>query len=60
METVTILRWTLFAVATGIWYYTVDKECKKPGWLSVIDAIMPTVWYMLFIIVWLIVFLAIL
>lgn len=56
METMSIVKWVLFVVATGAWYYTVDKECKKPGWLSGIDAIMPTFWYMLFIIVWLIVF----
>lgn len=56
----TIIRWSIFVVTTVMWYYIVDKECKKPGWFSQIDAIMPTFWYMIFIVLWLIVFYVIL
>lgn len=51
----TIIKWVIFIVITAIWYYIANRECKKPGMLSGLDAIIPTFWYMVFIIIWIIV-----
>lgn len=54
--TITIIKWTILIVITAIWYYVADRNCKRPGMLASLDAILPTFWYMVFVIIWLIVF----
>ena len=65
MDTITInlpglSKYILLAGVTIFYIIVARKLGKRPGWLSGIDLIVPTFWYLIFVIIWLIIFFVIL
>ena len=55
-----IIKWLLLIGVSGFYFYRANKLSKQSGFLSGIDVILPTFWYLLFIVGWLILFFVIL
>lgn len=64
METFTlnidVIQWIILGIGTAIWFFITKKATSKPGYLSGIDGIIPTFFYLLFVIAWLVLFFVIL
>lgn len=60
METINLIKWLLFIGVTVVYYFITRNNSRRPGFASGLDNIVPTFWYFIFVIIWLVLFFVIL
>lgn len=60
METINLIKWVLFLGITIVYYIIIRNNSRQPGFIPILDNIVPILWYFIFVIVWLLLFFVIL
>jgi len=56
MKEIVLIKWALLLIGTIVYYFTTRDDNTHLGIMSSLDNLLPTFWYIMFLIFWLVLF----